>query len=212
VRPDQLGSDLPTVRVARCRGSGQAHPSADEHRFDRWNRQVEGLGQLGVAHSAQLAHQQRRSLLFGEPADVHNQATQVLLLLGRGHRVADGGSKRFGLEADHRRRPPNLIDTAVVRHAIEPRPQGQFSVVRAKARERPHEDVLQRVLGILARAGQHLPHIREQPRPVTVVDGAKGLVVACTKQLDELLVRTKPKQRRPNRRPACGQSRPCMNC
>ena len=58
-----------------------------------------------------------------------------------------------------------------------------------------HEDVLQRVLGVGPRAGEHLARVGEQPRAVAVVDDAEGLVVAGAEEGDELLVGAQAQKR-----------------
>ena len=94
---------------------------------------------------------------------------------------------------------PQLIDAAVVRDPIQPRAQGQLAIAGSQARVRAHENVLERVLGILARAGKHLPRVREQALTVAVVNRAEGLVVAGTKQRHKLFVGPQPQHRRPDR-------------
>ena len=87
-----------------------------------------------------------------------------------------------------------------MRDAVEPRAQRHLAVVGAQRAVGAHEDVLQRVLGVLARAGQHLAHVGEQPLAVAVVDDAERLVVAGAEQRHQLLVGAQPQQRRPERR------------
>ena len=50
------------------------------------------------------------------------------------------------------------------------------------------EHVLQHVLGVGARAAEHLARVGEQPLAVAVVDDAEGLVVAGAEERHELVV------------------------
>jgi hypothetical protein len=59
--------------------------------------------------------------------------------------------------AARRTGPPELVDAAVVGDPVEPRPQRELAAVGAQARVRADEDVLERILGVLRRPGQHLP-------------------------------------------------------
>jgi len=93
-----------------------------------------------------------------------------------------------------RRGSAQLVDAAVVGHAVEPGAQGKLAVIGPQAGVGPHEDVLQGVLGILA-ARQHLARVGEQPLPIAVVDHPERVVVAGAEQGHELFVRAKAKER-----------------
>ena len=107
-------------------------------------------GHVGVGHSAELAHQQRRPLLLGEPADVRDQAPERLAPVGLVDRVVHRGAQQLEHLGRRRRRPAQLVDAAVVRDAVQPGPERELAVVGPQARVGAHEDVLERVLGVLA--------------------------------------------------------------
>ena len=81
-----------------------------------------------------------------------------------------------------------LVDTAVVGHPEQPRPECQLALARSQARVRAYEHVLQGVLGVLA-AREHLPGVAQQSLLVPVVDDPECLVVPGAEQGDQLLVR-----------------------
>jgi len=109
-----------------------------------------------------------------------------------------------------RRRLAKLVHAAVVRDAVQPGAQAERAIVRPQARIGAHEDVLQCVLGILAGAGEHLPRVREQPRPVAVVDHAERLLLTLAEQRHELFVGAQPQQGRPDRESSPRQSGWCL--
>ena len=81
-------------------------------------------------------------------------------------------------------------------------------MVGPQARVRAHEDVLERVLGVLT-VREHLPRVGEQPLPVAVVDDPEGVVVARAEQGYELLVGPEAEEWRPDRGPSPGY---CSRC
>ena len=117
-----------------------------------------------------------------------------------------------------RRGAPEFVDAAVVGHPVEPGPQRKLAAVSAQAGVGPHEDVLQRVLGVLAMR-QHLARVGEQPLPVAVVNHPEGVVVAGPEHCDELLVGAEAKKRRgrvgrvgPSNRASPGYGYRCWEC
>ena len=101
VAVEQVDADLVAVGVARLGGLDEPDPRAHEQRLDGRDRDVERAGEVGVGHAVDLAHQQRRALLLGQPADVLRPAA-------RGPRAA--APPRSGRAAAcaraRRRRPP----------------------------------------------------------------------------------------------------------
>jgi hypothetical protein len=192
---DQLFPDLRAGRVAGHGGLGEAHARAHKQRLDGRNRHGEDVGELGVAHAAQLAQEQRRALLIGQATDIRDQPSQRLAALGLGNRVGH----RRGDEVNHlggdRHRTAKLIDAAVVRDPVQPGPKGEIAIVGPQRRVGAHEHVLESVFGILSRSREHLARIREQPLPITVVDDPERVLVALAEEDDELLVGPKPQQR-----------------
>ncbi len=203
VRPDatvvgenQLVADLRTGGVPSLGSRGEAHPRAHEQRLHGRDRDAEGGGELRIAHSGELAHQQGRALLLGEAADIGHEPSQRLAPLGLGDRVLDRCPDQLDQLGSGWCRAPQLVDAAVVGDAVEPCPEREIAIVRPQARVGADEHVLERVLGVVARARQHLARIREQPLAVPVVDDAERLIVPGPEQLDELFIRAQTKQRR----------------
>jgi hypothetical protein len=206
VRQDQFLADLRAGDISRLAGLRQAHPCPHQQRLDGGNRDAERAGQVGVGHPPELAHQERRALLVGKPLDVGDQAPKRVALLHLG-----GGILRRRMEAIHHlgrgaRRAAKLIDAAVVCDAVQPRPQCELAVVGAQAGVGTNEYLLQRILGVLGRAGEHLARVREQSLAVPIMDDPERLLVPRAKQRYELLVRTKAQKRRADRDPSPRQA------
>ena len=120
---------------------------------------------------------------------------QVVAALG----LFDGIVQRLARDVEdlgrRRYRTAQMVDAAVMSDAVEPRADVHLAVVVAQRPVRAHEDVLQHVLGILARAGrEHLAHVGEQPLAIAVVQDPEGLVVAGAERGDELIVRAHAQQ------------------
>jgi hypothetical protein len=206
VGDDQLLADLRAGDVTRLERLREADARADQERLHRRNRDAERVGHVRVRHTAEFAHQQRGALLLREPAHVRDQAAQRFALLGSGDRIVTGGPDPLDHLRRRRRWAAELIDAAVVRDPIEPRPQGQLGVAGAQAGVRANEHLLESVLGIRSRAGQHLPRVREQPLSIPIVDRLECLVVPGAKELDQLLVGAQTQQRCAERDSVTGQT------
>ena len=206
-----LVTDLCAGRLPRLERGGERNACADEDRFDGRHRHAQRVGELGVAHPRQLAHQQRGALLVGQAANVLDQARERLALLGGRDRVGDrAGGGTLDRRRRDRHRPADLIDAAVVGDAIQPCAEGEIAVARPQPVVRLEEHVLERVLGVLPRRRQHLAGVGEQPGPVAVVDDPEGLVVPGTEERYELIVRAESKPRRAERTPLPGECRRCL--
>jgi hypothetical protein len=122
VGDDQFLADFVACRVAGLERLRESDPGAYEQRLDSWDRDPEGIGDIGVCHPAELAHQERRALLLGQPPDILDQPPERLPLLGLDRRIVD----RRAQEPEHfgrrGRRAPELIDAAVVGDPVQPRP------------------------------------------------------------------------------------------
>jgi hypothetical protein len=106
-------------------------------------------------------------------------------------------------EVDRRRqRAAQLVDAAVVGHAVQPGAQRHRAVVLAQGAVGAQEHVLQGVLGVGPRARQHLARVGEQPLAVAVVDDAERVVVAHPEQRDQLVVAAQAQERTGGRNPA----------
>ena len=212
VGDDQLLADLRARGVARLERLGEAEPGPHEQRLDGRDGDPERRRQVGVGHPAELAHEQRRALLIGQPAHVRDQAPERLALVGLGDRVVDRRAQQLDHLGRRRRGPAQLVDAPVVRHPVEPGAQSQLAVVGAQARSRRGR----RCPGARPRrpggAGQHLARVGEQPLAVAVVDHPERLVVAGPEQRHELLVGAQPKERRPDRRPGPSYCCRCWEC
>ena len=207
-------ADLRARRVARlecaCARPTRARTSSD---LTAGTDTPQRRGELGVAHPAQLAHQQRRALLLGQAAGRRRSAgaaTRAARPRRSGRRSAPPQRARAP-RGRERRGAPQLVDAAVVGDPVQPRPQRQLAVARAQARRTRCTKMSCRASSASWReAGEHLARIGEQPLPVAVVDDPEGLVVPGPEQRDELLVGPQPEQRRPDRRSASRQAGRCL--
>jgi hypothetical protein len=191
VGDDQLLTDVGTRRLAGRHGLSERHPCPNEQRLDRRHRDPERIREVGVRHPSKLAHQQSRALLGREASHVLDQAAERLALVGLGDRILDRRADELHRLGRRRRRAPELVDAAVVGHPVEPGPESQLTVVGAQVRIGPHEDVLQRILGVLA-PRQHLAGVSEQALPVAVMDHPEGLVMTGSEQRHQLVVGAQP--------------------
>ena len=114
------------------------------------------VGEVGVGHAVDLAHQQRRALLLGQAADVGDQAAQVLAPLGVLERVVQRRARHLEDVGGRGHRAAQVVDAAVVGDAVEPGAHVDRALVGAQRPERAHEDVLQHVLGVLARGAESI--------------------------------------------------------
>jgi hypothetical protein len=85
---------------------------------------------------------------------------------------------------------------------VQPRAQRDRPVAVAQAAVCAEEDILQRVLGVGARAAEHLARVGQQAGPIAIVDDAEGVVGAGPEQCHQLLVGAQPQQRDRNREAA----------
>ena len=208
VGEDQLLADVGACGVAGFERLAERQPRAHEQRLHRRHRDPERARHVGVGHSAELAHQECRPLLLGEPAHVRDQAPERLAPVGLVDRVVNRRAQELQHLGRRWGRPAQLVDAAVVGDAVEPGPERELAVVGPQARIRAYEDVLKCVLRVLA-VGEHLPRVGEQPLPVAVVDHPEGVVVTRPEQRYELLIRSETKKWRPDRCPRPGN---CSRC
>ena len=173
----------------------------------------EGGGHVGVGHPAELAHEQRRALLVGQPAHVGDQppsdsrcsASAIGSWLG-----ARTSSHHLGRR---RRGPAQLVDAAVVGDPVQPGAQRQLAVGWRAGRSRRGRRCPAARPRRPGATRQHLARVGEQPLPVAVVDHPERLVVAGAEQRHELLVGAKAKQRAPPiDSPSPGYGCRCWEC
>jgi hypothetical protein len=195
----EVGADLDAGDVACLGRAHQADAGPDQQRLDGRDAHTVRVGEVGVGRSLELAHEQHRALLGGQAAHVGDQPAKVLAALGLGQRI--GLRRAHELEPLQRDgdRAAQLVDAAVVGDAVQPRAQRDRPPVRAQGRVRAQEDVLERVLGIVPRARQHLAHVGEEALVVTVVDDPEGLLVARAEEGHELVVGPQTQERRRKR-------------
>ncbi len=147
---DELGADVRAGGLASLRGGREADPGAHEQRLDRRHRYAKRSSELGVAHAGELAHQQGRALLLGQTPDIGDEPPERLTPLGLGDRIVDRRPDELDQLRYRWRRAAELVDAAVVRHAVQPRAECEIAMVHPQTRVRPDEHVLERVFGILA--------------------------------------------------------------
>jgi hypothetical protein len=88
-----------------------------------------------------------------------------------------------------------VVQAAVARDAIQPRAHVERALVGDHRVERRREELLQHVLGVLARA-EHVAAERQQPGLVAGDECLVGGLVAAPRQRDEPLVGLDPEQGR----------------
>ena len=98
-----------------------------------------------------------------------------------------------------------MVERAVARDPVQPRPHVDLALVGEHRVEGGGEHLLQDVLGVLARA-EHVPAEGQQARLVARAEDLEGGVLAAAGERDQALVRLQAQQRR---RPA--QARRCCS-
>ena len=188
-------ADDGAVGRARLGGLDEAEPRAHQQRLDGRDRHVERGGEVGVGHAVDLAHQQRRALLVGQAPDVGHEAAQVLTARGVLERVVQRRARHLEHVGRGGHGAAQVVDAAVVGDAVEPGAHVDRPRVGPQRPERAHEDVLQHVLGVLARPRrEHLADVGEQPLAVAVVEDVERLVRAGPEQREQLVVRPQSQQ------------------
>ncbi len=192
----ELEPDLVAGQQPRLGGLGQRHPRAHQQRLDRRDRGLHRLGDLVVGERVDLAQQQRGPLRLRQILDVGDKKPELLAFvdLVRGREPALGQVDVHRVHPD-RLRAAQVVERAVARDPVQPRPHVDLAVVGQHRVERGGEDLLQHVLGVLAR-GQHVPAEGQQARLVARHQCLEGMVVAPPDQRDETLVRLQAQERR----------------
>ena len=88
-----------------------------------------------------------------------------------------------------------MVERAVAGDAVKPRPHVDLALVGEDRVEGGREDLLQHILGVLARA-QHVPHERQQAGLIARAQRLERGVLAATRQRDEPLIGLQPEQGR----------------
>lgn len=89
VRLHQVLADRRAGGLACLAGLGEREPRPDQHRFDRADGDPERARELRIGHAGELAHQQCRSLLIGQLANVLDQPAHRLAKVDLGERIVD---------------------------------------------------------------------------------------------------------------------------
>ena len=206
VGDDQVLADAGAGGVAGLVGLGEPHTRTHEKRLDGGDRDPEGPGDVGVGHAGELAHEQRGALLVGQALYVGDQPLERVALLqpddGILARVGDRRGDDLGRD---RLRAAQLVDAAVVGDPVQPGAERQLAIARAQTRVRADEDLLDGILGVNRRAGQHLPRVGKHPLAVAIVDGAERFFAAAAEQEHQLLIGAKPEERSPKRESRASQ-------
>jgi hypothetical protein len=192
----ELVAHLVAAEQARLGRLGERDARAHEQRLDRRDRGLHRLGDLLVGERVDLAQQEGRALRLGQPLHVLHELAELLasVHLVRRRRPVLGEVDVHRVHAD-RLGAAEVVQRAVARDAVQPRPHVQRSFVADHRVERGGEDLLQDVLGVLARA-QHVAAEREQARLVARHEGLVGRLVPASRQRDETLVGLDPQERR----------------
>jgi hypothetical protein len=143
----------------------------------------------------------------GQRLDVADELAELLALVdlvGRGAAVV-GEVDVHGVHADGGL-PAQVVQAAVARDPVEPRAHVDGPVVGEHRAERGREDLLQDVLGVLAR-GEHVAAEREEPRLVARDERLVGGLAAAPGQGDQAVVALQAQKR--SGAPECGAVLEC---
>ena len=192
----ELLADLLAGQQPRLGHLGQRHARAHEERLDRRDRGLHRLGDLLVAQRVDLAQQQRGLLRLRQLLHVADERAELLALVDLvGRRLAALGEVDVHRVDADRLLAAQMVQRAVARDPVQPRPHVDRPLVAEDRVERGGEDLLQDVLGVLARA-EHVPAEREQAGLVARDQRLEGRMVALADERDEALVRLQAQQRR----------------
>jgi hypothetical protein len=191
----ELLAHLLARQRARLGALGERDAGADEQRLDRRDRRLHRLGDLLVGQRVDLAQQQGGLLRLGQILHVGHEQAEVLALV----HLVGGAQAGLGHVDVHRVHADRLdaaqvVQRAVARDAVQPRAHVDRPVVGDDRVEGGREDLLQDVLGVLARA-EHVPTEGQQARLVARDEGLERGVVAAAHEHDETLVGLQAQQR-----------------
>ena len=192
----ELDPHLLAGQQARLGGLGERDPRAHEQRLDARHGRLHRLGDLLVGERVHLAQHERGPLRLGQLVDVADQQPELLALvdLVGGARAVLGEVDVHRVDAD-RLDPAEVVEAAVASDPVQPRPHVDRALVGEDRVEGGGEDLLEDVLGVLARAEQ-VPAERQQPRVVARHEHLERGRVAAPDQRDQALVGLEPQQRR----------------
>ncbi len=147
----ELDPDLLAGEHPRLRRLGERYPRAHEQRLDARHGRLHRLGDLLIGERIHLAQHQRRPLGLREALDVVDEEAELLALVdlvGR-RRAVLGQVDVHRVDAD-RLDLPQVVEAAVARDPVQPRPHVDRAVIVEDRVERGREHLLEHVLGVLA--------------------------------------------------------------
>ena len=192
----ELQAHLLAAELARLGGLRQRDAGAHQQRLDGGHGRLHRVRDVFVGERVDLAQQQGGALRLRELLHVGEQLAEALAAK---HAVA-GREAVVGVVDVHRVHADGagasqVVERAVARDAVQPRAHVDVALVGEDRVEGGREDLLQDVLGVLARA-EHVAHEGQQARLVAGAERLEGSMLAASGQRDEPLVRLQAKQRR----------------
>jgi hypothetical protein len=158
----ELEAHVLTGELARLGGLGERDARAHEQRLHARDRRLHRLGDLLVGERVDLAQQQRGALGLRQLLHVRDQLAELLALVDLvGRRRAVLGEVDVHRVDAQRLDAAQVVEAAVARDAIEPRARVDRPLVGEDRVEGGGEDLLEDVLGVLARA-EHVAAEGEQ--------------------------------------------------
>ncbi len=158
----ELQADFLTAELARLGGLGQGDSGAHQQRLDRRHGGLHRVGDLVVGERVDLAQEQRGALRLGQLLYIGDQLAEALtaenLLAGRDAPFGEVDVHRVHADG---RGAAQVVERAVARDPVEPRPHIDLALVGEDRVEGGREDLLQHVLGVLL-GGEHVPAEGEQ--------------------------------------------------
>ncbi len=192
----ELEADLLAAQLARLGGLGERDAGAHEQRLDRGHGRLHRVRDLLVGERVDLAQQQRGALRLGQLVDVGEQLAEALAADHPSPVEMPCSAKWMSIESTPiGRGAAQVVERAVARDAVEPGTHVDLALVGEHRVEGGGEDLLQHVLGVLARA-EHVPAERQQARLVARAERLEGGVLAAAGERDQALVGLQAQQGR----------------
>ena len=185
---------------------GKRDSRAHQKRLDARDRGLHGLRDLVVGERVDLAQEKGGPLGLRQLLDVGHDLAELLALVDR----VGGAGSAVALEHVHRvlaRRgwTAQVVEAAVARDPVEPRPGVDRAIVRQHRVVGRREHLLEHVLGVLGGA-EHVPAEGHEPRLVAVHQRLEGRRVAAAGERDQPLVGLQPEEgRAPRQRGQAGR-------
>ncbi len=207
----QLDPDLLAGEHPRLGGLGERDTRADEQRLDARHGRLHRLGDLLVGQRVHLAQHERGALGLGKAVDVVDEQPELLALVDL---VRRGGAVVVQVDVHrvdaHGLDPAQVVEAPVAGDPVQPGPHVDRAVVVEDRVEGRGEDLLQDVLGVLARAEQ-VPAEGEQARVVARDEHFEGGRAAAPDQRDEALIGLQPQEWRAGMQPDSSRVSKCRD-